>query len=149
MPSPEWHPTVADMATLLWARTASPTGAMGAFTEHTRPTATQVQTLIGFAADEVAGAVGPQFPEVLHGQARRCVMLGAAALVERSFFPEQQASNGEDRTAAASYLQMYLDARDRLADAQRSYSAHASAGGGRGLGSMRMRSVVEAEQEDA
>jgi hypothetical protein len=145
--APAWYPDASDVAALVWARTVDASGQMGEFTEDTRPTAGQVDALIGFVAGEVSGAVGPDLPAVLHDQARRCVTLGTAAMVERSFFPEQQSQTGEDRTAAVSYAAMYETALQRLMDAQRSYAASASAGGGRGLGTMRVRTLAEAEGE--
>lgn len=146
--SPAWYPDVAAVAALVWTRTNDKVGVRGSFNDDTRPTADQVGELIALVAGEVSGAAGPDLPEVLHGRARRCVTLGAAAMVERSFFPEQQ-RGGEDQTAAISYGALYERALARLMEAVKSYSKTASAGGGVGLGSMRVRSGTLVDYEEA
>lgn len=142
-------PSVDDLAALMRARTKDAVGAEGTFTPQTRPTAEQVTVLIGIVVGEVDGAVGPELPAVLYGQAKRCIMFGVAALVELSYFPEQQNQGGADSSAAATYRQMYDEALTRLAAARKSYSSTASAGGGRGLGSMRVKTQATVDREAA
>jgi len=146
-PAAEFTPSVAELSALLRARTKNAVGGEGTFTADTRPTNDQVIVLIDFVVGEVEGAVGPELPAVLHRQAKRCIMLGTAALVELSYFPEQQNQGGADRSAAASYREMYETALGRLAAARRSYSPSASAGGGRGLGSMRVKTQATLDRE--
>ena len=142
-------PGVDDVAALLRARTKDTVGAEGTFTAATRPTATQVQELIDFVVGEVHGHVALELPEILHGQARRCIVLGVASLIELSYFPEQQNQAGADRTSAVAYREMYEKALERLAAARRSYSATASSGGGIGIGSMRVKTQATLDREAA
>lgn len=133
------HPPA--VAALVWTRTVNTLGVMGAFTTDTRPTFAQVIEMIAFVGGEVVGAVGLSLPEVLHSQAHRCVTLGAAAMVERSFFPEQQRNN-EDLTAATSFGELYERSLKRLMESAKSMAKSASAGAGMGLGSMKVRSAT-------
>lgn len=147
MPAPAWQPSVADVGALLRARTVDPDGVeQGTFTDRTRPTAAAAETLIALAVGQIQGEIGPDIPEVLHDQARRCAILGAAVLIERSYWPEQQDDSGR---APSSYVSLYERAVEALAAAQRSYAASASAGGGMGLGTMRVRSLSELDDDEA
>lgn len=142
MSAPAWQPTVADVGALLRARTVDSSGnELGTFTSTTRPTGDAVDQLIGLAVGQIQGEIGPDIPDVLHDQARRCAILGAAVLIERSYWPEQQDEAG--RTAQSTYAALYERAVSALASAQRSYTATASSGGGMGLGTMRVRSLNE------
>jgi len=117
---------------LLRARTVDQDGVeQGTFTAATRPTGEAAGVLIGLAVGQIQGEIGPDIPLVLHEQARHCAILGAAVLIERSYWPEQQ----DDATRAASaYAILHERAMAALAAAQRSYAASASAGGGMASG---------------
>lgn len=142
-------PSVDDVAVLMRARTKDTVGAEGTFNANTRPTGNDVQVLIDFIVGEVRGHVGPVLPDILHAQARRATILGVAALIELSFFPEQQNQGGNDRTSAAAYREMYETALANLAAARRSYTASASSGGGQGLGAMRVKTQATLDREAA
>lgn len=142
-------PSVDDVADLMRARTKNVVGEEGTFTAGTRPTADDVRRLIEFVAGEVQGHVGSALPGILHLQARQCTMLGTAAMIELSYFPEQQNQGGADRTAAAAWREMYETALGRLASSRKSYVAAASAGGGQGLGAMRVKTQATLDREAA
>lgn len=112
-----WETTVSQVGALLHARTKDKNGnEVGTFNADTRPTDDQVQDLIAQAADDVADAVGQQtgvtgMPQDLYQNAGSLTAIGAAMLVELSFFPEQVGTNTSpyDRLAA-----MYKDRLARL-----------------------------------
>lgn len=142
MPPPVWQPTVGEVGALLRARTVDANGVeVGTFGPTTRPTAAAVETLVVLAVGQIQGEIGPDIPAVLHDQARHCAILGAAVLIERSYWPEQQ----DDSRTPSAYVALHERAMAALATAQRSYTATASAGGGMGLGSMRLRPVGEVD----
>ncbi len=111
MPPPVWLPDTAAVAALIPTRTLQSDGSYGAdFTPATRPTAVQVAALVSLIATEVAGEVGV-VPAAQDDQAAYVVALGAAALVEVSYFPEQV------RSAQSAYPDLdarYTEALDRL-----------------------------------
>ena len=86
---PSLRCTVADVASHIRARTKDNNGnEVGTFTEVTRPTAAQCEEAITNAVRFVhsrVGHVGDGCAEL----AREAVALGAAADIERSYFPEQ------------------------------------------------------------
>jgi len=85
----DWQPSAADVGVHLRARTKDTNGReLGTFTQDTRPTGEQVDEQIDTAMAEVDSEIG-DIPEVLQPRTRRVVALGAACLVELSFYPEQ------------------------------------------------------------
>lgn len=89
-----WRPTPLDVHAVLARREA--------FTETSRPSLVEVDTLVSRIVSEVAvEASGGVMPAALHELARTAVVYGAASLVEQSFTPEQ--SLGDDAPAAALY----------------------------------------------
>lgn len=96
-----WRPTVAEVAALLAQRPGDSAGvAQTSFTVDTVPTETQVATIIGQVQGEVIAETG-DMPAVLAlvpvdgdpisaSPAGNVVALGAAARVERQFFPDLQ-----------------------------------------------------------
>lgn len=138
-------PSVLDVALVCRSRTRDSAGnELGTFTTATRPTATDVDGLIGIVAGQVAAVVaGPSgvLAAPLQGEARAATIYGVAALIEEGFFPEQ--NQGPDAPAARHH-QRYREALDQLAHSQRAYAASASRGGGIGLGSMVIRGAAAA-----
>ena len=105
----DWAPSVEDVGALLRARTVeADTGEeLGTFTDDTRPTSTAVVSLIDAATDDVVSAVGGQVPQGAGVPARRVAALGAALLVELTYFPEQL----ETGQSAYERLKELYDAR--------------------------------------
>lgn len=96
-----WRPTVAEVAALLAQRPGDSAGAaQTSFTADTVPTATQVATIIGQVQGEVIAETGDMPAElaavpvvgdaISASPAGNVVALGAAARVERQFFPDLQ-----------------------------------------------------------
>jgi hypothetical protein len=98
-----WDPSTADVASVIPTRVLGTTGTLANFTNDTRPTALQVTELVVTAVREVASAVGSFDPGVvtnpdgvargddpitLGDLAREAAKLGAASLVELTFFAE-------------------------------------------------------------
>lgn len=105
-------PTPDEVAAQLLARTRAP-GSIpsafdddeaGTFTDQTRPTATQVQSLIDSAYDLTLPRLGI-VPAALEDMARAIITLRAAAIVERTFWSES-ASQGEG-TVYADLMKEY------------------------------------------
>lgn len=98
MPDPAWVPTVDQVGSLLRARTKDTNGVeQGTFVDEnttpgTRPTAQQAQAMISVAAQDVVSELGMTLPDPVADIAMNVVALGAAALIELTFFPEQVAS---------------------------------------------------------
>lgn len=113
MSTPEpviYRPTPTDVARLLRARTKDSHGTeLGDWSDDTRPTAEEVDGLIDEALGPVLAQLGrledPLWADLLGG-ARHLVTLGAACLVEKSYFPEQVNS---ERSAYAVYKVEYDD----------------------------------------
>jgi hypothetical protein len=83
-------PTVAEIGTLLRARTKDLTGnELGTFTTATRPTDTEVSALIAQATDALVDAVGVSTVTLLPQAARHVLTLEVACMIEASYFPEQ------------------------------------------------------------
>ncbi len=94
-------PTVAEVATLLRARTKDLNGVeVGTFTSGTRPTEAQVTTLITVAAAAVADEVGATDVTALPAAARFVIALQTACAIEASYFPEQLK---DDQSAYTQY----------------------------------------------
>lgn len=126
-----------DVALVTRARTRDAAGnELGVFTAGTRPTATDVDGLIGLVAGQVASIVGSPMPAVLDGEARMAIIYGVAALIEEGFFPEQNA--GPD-SPAARHHDRFRQSLEQLERSYAAYSAGGSRGGGVGLGSMTIR----------
>lgn len=100
MPVSDYTPDPNDVAVLLRSRTGDSGGnEAGIFTDSTTPTRAQVESQIKDVVDEVYPKFGQDIPDALGSEkdalrrtAKRAVVLGAAALVEISFFPEQVAT---------------------------------------------------------
>lgn len=121
MATPSYLPSTTDVARLLRARTKDSHGVeLGDWSDETRPTATEVADLIDQALGPVLARVGPlvalpeddpdTYSNVIPA-ARHLVALGAAMLVEKSYFPEQVAS---ERSAYSSYQAEYADCQAAL-----------------------------------
>jgi hypothetical protein len=90
-------PVNTDVAALLRARTKDLNGTeLGAFTDDTRPTGTEVDRLIQMAYAEVTGLSGIYLYAPCDGLAQSLVAIRAAMWIELSYFPEQVRS---DRSA--------------------------------------------------
>lgn len=108
------RPTVDQVGVLLRARTKDSEGVeQGTFTSTTRPTADQAQQLIDMAVDMVHAAVGgiPADSACATG-AWTVGALGAACLIEKSYFPEQVNSA---RSPYEQYWAEYQSALNALA----------------------------------
>lgn len=85
-----WKPSVARVAGVIPQRVTDETGMpLASFTASTVPSDTQVQGQIDTITSEIAAVVGA-IPESLAEFARGTAALGAAALVEQSFFSGEQ-----------------------------------------------------------
>lgn len=104
-----WAPTVAEVAALIRARTKIPGGGeAGTFTEQTRPTKAEVESIIGQAVDHVSAAIGGEpCNEQLTQSASAAAALLAAVIIETSYWPEQS----ENRGSAAARLEKLFDTR--------------------------------------
>ena len=113
-----WTPVAADVHAVLAARAS-----IDGFTTETRPTAEEVDLVIDAVAVEVIAALGDsdlsrtinpsanaEDQVTLAALAAKVVTIGAAAEVERSFFPEQQA----DHEAETSLFRQFREALGRL-----------------------------------
>lgn len=124
---PYTAPETADVAALLRSRAVVPEGdLLPDFTTETEPSKVQVEALIGIAAGMVLPGLGSLEADALTGGetcqatvwagARSLVALGAAMLVEQSYWPEQQGSG--DLTVADLMLRLLEgDTFDRVARA--------------------------------
>lgn len=111
------RPSTDEVANLLRARTVDQYGnELGTFTDATRPTIEQADSLIDAAYDLVnlrVGRISDTSPEIIT-QAKAVVMLLAARLIETVYYPEQAA---QDESAATLYGEMYEDAIKSLTSA--------------------------------
>jgi hypothetical protein len=83
-------PSVQDVADLLRARTKDKFGnELGLFNDNTRPTDSGVRGLIRQAADDVIMMVDTDIPVEAYDLASTVISIGAAMLVELSYYPEQ------------------------------------------------------------
>lgn len=100
------RPSVAEVAAKLRARTKVRGGAeLGVFTEATRPTASEVDSLIDDALDDVLGKVqAPTAGSKYERRVRGAVCLYAAILVELSYFPEMV---GTPKSPYDAYMKLY------------------------------------------
>lgn len=89
-----WAPTMAQVATFLRARTKDSNGnELGIFNANTRPTNTQAIELTSQAINDVVGQLGIAIPTRVQEIATSVATIGAAMLIELSYFPEQVARN--------------------------------------------------------
>jgi hypothetical protein len=108
MPVSDYTPTIDDVGALLRARTKDSDGEeIGTFTPTTRPTDTEVETLIGQAAGYMSLFVGDDTPQALWEEIGDVVSIRAAMTIELSYYPEQVAS---DRSAYAQYKLLWDEA---------------------------------------
>jgi hypothetical protein len=108
----DWAPTVAEVALLLRTRTVGPSsgglggdtapGELTTFTSSTRPSATEVDRIIGTATDAVMGMLRKPIPDTEMNSVRHAIALYAAILIETSFFREN--SNAEALAALRGML---------------------------------------------
>lgn len=120
------RPTVAQVARWIRARTKDDQmREVGTFDDATRPTDIQVEGHI----DDAYALVGTHLPALdtdamtgLLPAVEAVVALGAACVIEKSYWPEQVLS---DRSAYAQLEQEYRDALEQLAN-----QAAAASGGG-------------------
>lgn len=107
-PAPEAMPI--DVAAWLRARTQDSEGReIGLWNEDTRPSVGQVEVALKQARAIIAGKVGWQKPDACSALYELLVALEAACIIEKSYFPEQVAS---DRSA---YDQLREEATDYYA----------------------------------
>ena len=123
IPEPDplvYLPTPTDVARLLRARTKDAHGTeLGDWSDETRPTTEEVADLIDQAVGPVLARIGrlqapvdePERYSNVIPAARHLVALGAAMLVEKSYFPEQVLS---ERSAYAAYQTEYADCLESL-----------------------------------
>ena len=138
-----YQPTIEQVALITRARTRDPVGNEGTYNATTRPTATDVEAIIDLVTARVTAEIGSTIPDAIAAEARATILLGTAAWIERSFFPEQ--NDGPDSQATA-WEQGFRDAMAVLAKSAAAYRASASRGGGLGLGSMRVQGGTAASQ---
>lgn len=104
--------TVDEVAVHIRARTKDKNGnELGTFTPDTRPTDVQVEEAIAQAVKLLHTVVGGVGEECADG-ARAAVALGAAADIERSYFPEQSRS---DRSVYQFLRDAYTEAVNGVA----------------------------------
>ncbi len=101
-------PTSDEVAILLKTRTRSDDGTeFGTFTDQTSPTYDEVSDLIDLAATEVLAQLPDEIDPTFYRAITRLISLRAAALVELSFFRNQNAGSnapGAGGTLTAMFL---------------------------------------------
>ena len=103
-------PTVAGVSKLERTRTVDDAGnEYEVFNDQTRPTAQEVEGIIGDAVDFVLSTLPEAFNPARYEQVRRVVALNAAMTIEGSFFKEQSAPNMPVR-----WQPEYTGERDKL-----------------------------------
>jgi hypothetical protein len=113
----QWAPDVQDVANLLRARTVNKNGSeTGTFNGDTRPSDVEVQGLIDQAYNDVVDAIGQidVVPANLVNSVSSIITVGAAMMVELSYYPEQV---GTGRSPYAQLAAQYKDKLCRLQDA--------------------------------
>jgi hypothetical protein len=124
-PTP-WLPTPEDVAAILRARTKDDTGAeLGEWTDATRPTFDEVETLIVVASEFVVASAG-EVADRCEGAAHNATRLHAACLIELSYFPEQI------RSERSPYAELRILADQALADLRSCAGIGGSSGAGAG-----------------
>lgn len=115
MPISDWTPSVDAVGAILRARTKDRHGnEVGTFNVDTRPTFEQATQQISIAVGDLANLFPEDLPVEVHDQARRLAAIGAAMLIELSFFPEQVATG---RSPYQQLKDLYGAAFTRLQEA--------------------------------
>jgi len=93
-PTDPYEPTLEDVANLIVARTKDKYGnELATFNADTRPTDTNVLEIIEQAADDVTTILDTDIPQGAYEYVRQAIALKSAAIIERSYFPEQINTN--------------------------------------------------------
>lgn len=93
MTNPDWAPTVAQVGAVLRSRTTDANGVeQGTFTATTRPTEDQAELIIADVVQDVVAVLGFTLPDRIAPLGTAVAALGAAALIELTYWPEQVAS---------------------------------------------------------
>jgi hypothetical protein len=108
------RPTVEDIAALENTRLVTAGGGEAiVFDENSRPTADQVEALIGQATNLVAAEFPPRFPVTHYGSIQHAVALYTAVLIEGSYFREQ-ADEGSAELWRTLYNTAVLNAKRQI-----------------------------------
>lgn len=113
----QWAPSVQDVANILRARTVNANGLeTGTFSASTRPSDSEVEGIIGNAYNDVLDAIGQTsvVPANLANSVTSLIAIGAAMMVEISYYPEQV---GTGRSPYAALSKQYDDKLCRLQNA--------------------------------
>lgn len=111
----DWAPGIGDVGDVLRARTKDTNGVeLGIFNADTRPTGDQVTGLIATASGDLAAVIGSDIPEPTWPLAQSVGAIGAAMLIELSYFPEQVATG---RSPYDQLRELYEARMSRLKDA--------------------------------
>jgi hypothetical protein len=112
VPTSDWTPSLERVGALLRARTKDTSGnEIGTFSAATRPTDEQATDLILQAQNDVVSVVGAEVPDPVVADASYVTALGAALLVELSYFPEQI---GTGRSPYPQLKELYDERLKRL-----------------------------------
>jgi len=104
------------------------------FTENTRPTVTEVESVIETAANAVLGRLTGDVPAASIGSVKHAVALYSAVLIEASFFREQ--ANDEA-------VQLWRDLMtEQIAQVNRAIAEATPFAGSRGITSLGIGSIV-------
>lgn len=104
-------PSVLEVAALLRARTKDSNSVeVGTFNDDTRPTSSQVLTLIDVAVTDIELRLGPWLTDELADAARSAAALRTACLIELSYFPEQIDSRRSPYPELVALLESKLEA---------------------------------------
>ena len=115
VPDLNMRPSVADVASLIRARTKDSDGReVGTFNDDTRPTAAQVELHIDNAVALLAVRLPSDMPDAYVGSVKALTAYRAALQIEKSYFPEQVRS---DRSAYDQLREEYLDDLAALTEA--------------------------------
>jgi hypothetical protein len=98
------RPTVDEVALLENSRTVTAGGGLaGTFTDQTRPTADQVETIIDTSTEAILSQLPQEMAAIFFPRVKHAITLYASILIETSFYREQT------DTGAASVYQRMLD----------------------------------------
>lgn len=110
-----WTPTLEDVGSILRSRTKDAQGnELGTFSSETRPTASQVNRIIRDVVSHLATRFGNTLTADQQEAAQHVAKLGAAMMIEISFYPEQIQSG---RSPYEHLRLLYRDARTELEQA--------------------------------
>jgi hypothetical protein len=131
VPSSDWTPDVARLGSLLRARTRDSVGnELGTFTPETRPTDAEAASLISDAVDDVASLIGTDIPPAVWDTAKYVSALGAALLVELSYFPEQTTNGNSPYDKLKTLYDERLKQLLKLVESDEAGGASSAGGGG-------------------